>query len=242
MVRVLFSLCFHLPSALHKDSVEMARESIIIEEADDSNVVIDCDVLEASKENIQPLASGRRVTALARCLQPHTASATHDSQRRAPGSERRSMQALVADHEVDAEEDEEEGQGRDDDEVLLSYVQLVNWTVEHYPQGHSAESGILELLEEATRCPQREERIVRTIRGTAIVGHVRAVRPISRRSSMSICWRMTLGRRGPALYEEYAMILERGYEGRFVLFAMSCPLLFMSSSGGLAQTRYSFWE
>lgn len=28
---------------------------------------------------------------------------------------------------------------------------MVNWTVENYPQGHSAESGLLELLEEATR-------------------------------------------------------------------------------------------
>ncbi len=39
----------------------------------------------------------------------------------------------------------------DDDNPLEAYCQLVYWTLENYPQGHSAESGLLELLEEATR-------------------------------------------------------------------------------------------
>ena len=34
---------------------------------------------------------------------------------------------------------------------MEAYCQLVYWTLENYPQGHSAESGLLELLEEATR-------------------------------------------------------------------------------------------
>ncbi|KAF9010081.1 Mad3/BUB1 homology region 1-domain-containing protein [Cyathus striatus] len=39
----------------------------------------------------------------------------------------------------------------DDGDPLDAYCQFVYWTVENYPQGHSAESGLLELLEEATR-------------------------------------------------------------------------------------------
>ncbi|EJC98244.1 uncharacterized protein FOMMEDRAFT_171179 [Fomitiporia mediterranea MF3/22] len=42
------------------------------DEEENQNVIIDCDILEAAKENIQPLASGRRVTALASVLKtPH---------------------------------------------------------------------------------------------------------------------------------------------------------------------------
>lgn len=39
----------------------------------------------------------------------------------------------------------------EDDDPLEAYCRLVNWTVESYPQGHSAGSGLVELLEEATR-------------------------------------------------------------------------------------------
>ncbi|KAF8962544.1 hypothetical protein BDZ97DRAFT_2021605 [Flammula alnicola] len=39
----------------------------------------------------------------------------------------------------------------EDGDPLEAYCRLVHWTVENYPQGHSAESGLLELLEEATR-------------------------------------------------------------------------------------------
>ena len=39
---------------------------------DDAPPIVDCDVLEAAKENIQPLAAGRRVTALSAILStPH---------------------------------------------------------------------------------------------------------------------------------------------------------------------------
>ena len=39
----------------------------------------------------------------------------------------------------------------EDDDPLEAYCRLVYWTVENYPQGPSAESGLIELLEEATR-------------------------------------------------------------------------------------------
>lgn len=102
---------------------------------DDTPTIVDCDVLEAAKENIQPLASGRRVTALSAIF------STPHAQR-----ESRLMAARTR-HRINVEvalDDEE-------DDPLEAYCRFVYWTVENYPQGHSAESGLLELLEEATR-------------------------------------------------------------------------------------------
>lgn len=97
--------------------------------------IVDGDLLEAAKENIQPLAKGRRVTALSAILStPH---AQRES-RLAAARNRYRINVEVA------LEDE-------DDDPLEAYCRFVDWTVENYPQGHSAESGILELLEEATR-------------------------------------------------------------------------------------------
>jgi hypothetical protein len=99
--------------------------------------IVDCDVLEAAKENVQPLASGRRVTALSTILStPH---AQRESQLAATRHRLRiNAELALADEDPDAD-------------PLDAYCRLVYWTVENYPQGHSAESGLLELLEEATR-------------------------------------------------------------------------------------------
>ncbi|KAG1745276.1 Mad3/BUB1 homology region 1-domain-containing protein [Suillus lakei] len=98
-------------------------------------VIVDCDVLEAAKENIQPLASGRRVTTLSAILQtPH---AQRDAQLLAARKRfRMNIQIALED---------------EDDDPLEAYSRFVQWTLENYPQGQSAESGLLELLEEATR-------------------------------------------------------------------------------------------
>ena len=97
--------------------------------------IVDCDLLEAAKENVQPLASGRRVTALSSIL------ATPHAHRDAKLSATRSRLRI----NVKLALEDEEG------DPLDAYSRLVAWTVENYPQGHSAESGLLELLEEATR-------------------------------------------------------------------------------------------
>ncbi|KAK7044803.1 mitotic spindle checkpoint component mad3 [Favolaschia claudopus] len=101
----------------------------------DAPNIVDFDVLEASKENVQPLATGRRATALSAIL-----STPHAQRESKLASTRNRLRINV---EI-ALEDEE-------DDPLEAYCHLVRWTVENYPQGHSAESGLLELLEEATR-------------------------------------------------------------------------------------------
>jgi hypothetical protein len=106
-----------------------------LDEGECTTNIVDCDLLEAAKENVQPLAMGRRVTALSDIL------ATPHVQREAKLSATRNR--LRVNIEI-ALEDE-------DGDPLEAYSRLVYWTLENYPHGHSAESGLLELLEEATR-------------------------------------------------------------------------------------------
>ncbi|KAF7318845.1 BUB1 N-terminal domain-containing protein [Mycena chlorophos] len=104
---------------------------------DDTPTIVDFDVLEAAKENVQPLASGRRATALSAVLAtPH---AQRDSRLAA------TRNRLRINVEMALEDDDE------DADPLEAYWTLVNWTLDNYPQGQSNESGLLELLEEATR-------------------------------------------------------------------------------------------
>ncbi|CAL1699498.1 unnamed protein product [Somion occarium] len=102
---------------------------------ENSPLIVDCDVLEAAKENIQPIAKGRRVTALSAIL-----STPHAQRETRLAATRNRLRINV---EVSLEDE--------DDDPLEAYCRFVDWTVENYPQGHSAESGLLELLEEATR-------------------------------------------------------------------------------------------
>jgi Mad3/BUB1 homology region 1 len=103
--------------------------------SDNGPIIVDCDVLEAAKENVQPLASGRRVTALSTIL------STPHAKREAKLSATRNRLRI----NVEVAMDDEDG------DPLDAYYRLVHWTIENYPQGPSAESGIIELLEEATR-------------------------------------------------------------------------------------------
>ena len=121
-------------------------DSDVGSDAEEISPIIDCDVLEAAKENIQPLAKGRRATALSAILAtPHA----QRENRLAATRQRLRMNVDMAleDSVLSDDEDEEDNYA----DPLEAYCTYVNWVVENYPQGHSAESGLLELLEEATR-------------------------------------------------------------------------------------------
>ncbi|TFY76495.1 hypothetical protein EWM64_g7517, partial [Hericium alpestre] len=161
---------------------------------DDQLVIVDGDVLEAAKENIQPLASGRRATTLSAVL-----STPHAQRESKLASTRNRLRINV---EI-AMEDE-------DDDPLEAYSRLVYWTVENYPQGHSAESGLLELLEEATR-------VLRDHKDGAGRGDLRYLKLWALYASYVekpiIIFRYLLandiGTKWALLYEEFAMVLER---------------------------------
>jgi hypothetical protein len=109
--------------------------------------IVDCDVLEAAKENIQPLASGRRVTSLSTVLNtPHALRESKLNQERA-----RLRAAVQASLDSSHTEPDDHDSHSTHISPLEAYQTFVTWTLENYPQGHSAESGLLELLEEATR-------------------------------------------------------------------------------------------
>ncbi|KAG2337591.1 hypothetical protein BDR05DRAFT_985028 [Suillus weaverae] len=159
-----------------------------------ASVIVDCDVLEAAKENIQPLASGRRVTTLSAILQtPH---AQRDVQLLAARKRFRTNIQIALEDE--------------DDDPLEAYSRFVQWTLENYPQGQSAESGLLELLEEATRVlkDNREGRW----KGTSMYLKL-WVLYASYVEKPTIIYKFLLandiGTDHALLYEEYAAALER---------------------------------
>ncbi|KAE9404551.1 hypothetical protein BT96DRAFT_853560 [Gymnopus androsaceus JB14] len=162
--------------------------------SDNSTAIVDCDVLEAAKENIQPLASGRRVTSLSSVL------ATPHAQRESKLAATRHRLRMNIEMALEDEEDD----------PLESYCTFVNWTLENYPQGHSAESGLLELLEEATR-------VLKDDRGGKWRSEMKYLKLWLLYASFvekpTIIYRFLLandiGTDLAILYEEYAAVLER---------------------------------
>lgn len=111
--------------------------------------IVDCDVLEAAKENVQPLGTGRRVTALSAILSaPHA----HREAKLQLTRNRLRMNVELALASTSSQSDEmQDLETPNPSNALDAYWNFVSWTIDNYPQGHSAESGLLELLEEATR-------------------------------------------------------------------------------------------
>lgn len=117
------------------DEPKTPRSTAYDLEEDDN--VVDADLILQHKENIQPLAKGRRAAALA-------STPKHKDTRLA--AERAQL------------EEEVELSMENDDDPLASWIRYVDWTVDTYPQGVSAESGLLELLERATRSFAQDPR------------------------------------------------------------------------------------
>lgn len=212
---------------------------------DEDDFIVDCDILEKAKENIQPLAGGRSATALAAVLKtPHAHKDT-----RLAGTRARLRKCVREAQELVERASSLQGDGDDatDDEltveeaeeVLLSaYVQLVTWTVEHYPRGQSVESGILELLEEATRVMRHspfakaDPRYLNLwLRYATYVEHPEVIFEFLLANDIGTAW--------AKLYEEYALVLERSK--RCVVFSVSSPLELTHSQGGPRRMKYIFW-
>ncbi|KZS88135.1 hypothetical protein SISNIDRAFT_418676 [Sistotremastrum niveocremeum HHB9708] len=155
----------------------------------DTPPIVDGDVLLAAKENIQPLAAGRRVTSLATVL---------STPRKELTTQRDSIRAQFR---------QELSTAFEEDDPLDIYHRFIQWTVENYPQGQSAESGLLELLEEATRVFKDDEMYKADLRYLKIwimfAGLVE-------RAEVVYKWLVVneVGTGYSLLYEEYALLLE----------------------------------
>jgi hypothetical protein len=169
--------------------------------SDDGPPIVDGAVLEAAKENIQPLASGRRATALAGVLgRPH---AKRDA---LLADEHRRFRAAIT-HALADDADE-------DEDALGAYTAYVGWTVEQYPEGHAS---LVPLLEEATRA-------LTDARAGAFRQDARYLKLWAQYAALverpELVWRFLLandlGTAHATLYETFAGVLERA--GRFVLY------------------------
>ena len=137
------------------------------------------------------------------CLQPH---ATPHAQREAKLSATRNRLRINVEIALNEEGDDENG-GAD---ALEAYWQFVNWTLDNYPQGHSAESGLLELLEEATR-------VLKDHNGGVCRGDVKYLKLwllyASYVEKPVVIYKFLIaneiGTGFALLYEEYAAVLER---------------------------------
>jgi hypothetical protein len=173
--------------------------------------VVDGALLEAAKENIRPLASGRRATALAGILAtPHAKRETllADKHKRFREDIAQAM-ANEAKQEADMAAgllDQDEVDAHDTD-ALGIYSSYVAWTVENYPEGHVS---IIPLLEEATRA-------LRDVRNKAYRQDPRYLKLWTRYSELvdkpDVIWRFMLaneiGTEWAAMYEAFASVLER---------------------------------
>ena len=109
----------------------------------DSDNLIDFNVIEGHKENIQALPSGRSAKALAQLYSPPLLGANPSPSNIEDGnSEKR-------------REFEKELQTIDEaDDPLDVYDRYVKWTLDAYPSAQSTNSGLLPLLERATKAFQ----------------------------------------------------------------------------------------
>ena len=198
----------HHPSLSAARLSDLAMSTDVEQDVLEQNepVIVDCDVLEAAKENIQPLAKGRRVTTLAGILAtPHI----QRESRLAATRNRLRMNVQLALENPTPDEDEDEDEMEDAD-PLDAYCQYVYWVVENYPQGHSVESGLLELLEEATR-------VLKDHQGGKWRGDLRYLKLWVLYASyvekpaviFKFCMVNEIGASHSLLYEEFAIALER---------------------------------
>ncbi|TDL15816.1 hypothetical protein BD410DRAFT_777737 [Rickenella mellea] len=164
--------------------------------------IVDIAILEASKENIQPLAKGRCVTTLSALF------STPHAQRDARLSASRARLRAAVDASLLPSPSSSSSSSTPTISPLEAYCDFVYWTIEHYPQGHSAESGILELLEEATRMLKDDTACKSDLRYLKLwvlyASYVEKPAVI-----YAYLLANEIGSMHAVLYEEYALVLER---------------------------------
>lgn len=110
-----------------------------------SSDLIDFEVIESQKENIQALPSGRSAKALATLYSP-LGSASHPSALSPSPQDTQLMNNLAR-----QSFEEELARIEEADDPLDIYERYVKWTLDAYPSASAKESGLLTLLERATK-------------------------------------------------------------------------------------------
>ncbi|KAA8909483.1 Mad3/BUB1 homology region 1-domain-containing protein [Sphaerosporella brunnea] len=153
----------------------------------------DFDLIEGHKENIQPIRSGRSARALVASLSPLSAN---------PHAARSEHCARQAEFE------EELKIAAELDDPLEVWLRYINWTVETFPSGHSAEAGLLQLLERATKEFAHDSQYKNDPRYLRLWIQYAQDFTDSPTEIFAYLSRNDIGQRLALFYEEYAALLE----------------------------------
>lgn len=154
---------------------------------------ISFDLIEGHKENIQPIRSGRSARALVAKLTPLAANPN----------------AVRSEHYARQSEFEEELKTATDlDDPLEVWVRYVYWTVETFTSGHSTESGLLPLLERATKEFLHDAQYKSDPRYLKLWVQYAQDFSDAPREVYAYLARNDIGQRLALFYEEYAALLE----------------------------------
>ena len=106
-----------------------------VSEQTSSTPITPFEAIESQKENVQPRSRGRSAHALS-----HTLSMHHKERQEVLAMQRQEWEERVLGPE-----------NQDSDDPLEAWCAYVKWCIDNYPDGKSSDSGIVPLLERATR-------------------------------------------------------------------------------------------
>lgn len=163
----------------------------------DSDNLIDFNVIESHKENIQALPSGRSAKALAQLYSPPLLGANPSP-------------ANIEDaHSEKRQQFEKELQSIDEaDDPLDVYDRYVKWTLDAYPSAQASNSGLLPLLERATKAFQTSTHYKNDPRYLKIWLHYIRMFSDAPREVFVFLARHGIGENLALYYEEFAAWLE----------------------------------
>lgn len=166
-----------------------------------SDDLIDFDIIENQKENIQSLPSGRSAKALAQLYTPPLSSGTgktaspsqvHDSNNAARQAFEKELQAID-----------------DSDDPLDVYDRYVKWTLDAYPSAQNTpQSQLCPLLERATKAFQSSPQYKNDVRYLRLWLHYIRLFSDSPRETFAYLARHNIGDSLALFYEEFAAWLE----------------------------------
>ncbi|SJX66418.1 related to spindle assembly checkpoint protein [Sporisorium reilianum f. sp. reilianum] len=156
-----------------------------------STPIIDFNAIESQKENVQPLAKGRSAHALSNTL----------------NMQHKQRQALLAQQRAQHEQLVTSEDNADSDDPLEAWTKYVKWCIDNYPSGQTHESGLIPLLERATRHFKDSEQYTNDPRYLRLwILYARNVE--CARDVYNFLLANEIGTKLASLYEELAVVLE----------------------------------
>ncbi|EST07424.1 Protein kinase domain protein [Kalmanozyma brasiliensis GHG001] len=156
-----------------------------------STPIIDFNAIESQKENVQPLAKGRSAHALSNTL----------------NMQHKQRHALLAQQRAEHEQIVTSEDNADSDDPLEAWTKYVKWCIDNFPSGQTHESGLIPLLERATRHFKDSEQYTNDPRYLRLwILYARNVE--CARDVYNFLLANEIGTKLASLYEELAVVLK----------------------------------